>query len=129
MKTEYPFKFSYIPVSDEMLDKLGFSEYYSMSSSICGYRQLDFDECEHSLRIIVHDETSDPDEGYGSGTPIYMSWHISKYFFRNDSGMVECDWDWIHFFHELYEYVAMVSPEFLSLFEKRCRERGVNMGY
>ena len=30
MKIEYPFKFSYIPVSNEMLNRIGFSEYYSM---------------------------------------------------------------------------------------------------
>lgn len=114
-------------LTDKVLDVLGFTEYWAGSGDYYGDRRLDLggqvgderlvSKGEYPLYYItVHDETPDPDSGYGS-EPHYQSEHFTSK-----------DYDDLYFLHDLYEdIVKRRTPEEVAKFIEITKRKGVNM--
>lgn len=117
-KITYPFEFKELLLTDKALDVLGFSEYWAGSGEF-GERGFGIQRVE-LYRIVEHDETSDPECGYGSDEPEYSTCHYSTPFKAKTFGR-------IYFLHELYESIAEVTPTLLEMFVEKTKQKGVNM--
>jgi hypothetical protein len=119
----YPFEFKEMLLTDKVLDKLGFSEYWAGSGDF-GERTFGekINQWKYSkwYRIVEVDEMDDPESGYGYGKPEYCPQHYHSPF----KGKVFRD---IYFLHDLYEDISDNSPETLEQFIEKTKEKGVNM--
>ena len=106
---EYPFKFSEINLTDSMLEKLGFAEWWGGSGDNMDSR---IHLTGKSFDIHSIDEKDDEDDGYGFGKPRYVAYHY-------------CDdkWNRLYFLHELYEYIKSGNcKEAMDDFLSRCEK-------
>jgi hypothetical protein len=110
-------------ITDRILDKLGFSEYWDEHGT-WGGRTLIFDNGTR-FRIVEQSEMDDMYEGYAAmshNEPIYVSNHF--YFagwFANPRKMDTTHYD-LFFLHQLYECIEKEYPDCLGEFTAKCKE-------
>ena len=119
---KYPFEFEEMPITDKVLDTLGFCEYWSGCGDF-GTRMVGEKISEHqyskSYTIVEEDEMDDDSLGY-SGSPKYSARHYHSPFSSKKHRS-------IYFLHDLYEDISENAPEVLDLFIEKTKENGVNM--
>lgn len=108
---KYPFEFKELPLTDKMLDKLGFTEYHDGSGD-SGDRRFG------KYKLWSIDEKDDSADGYGSWAPEY-----SAKYFCSDHRAVQ--FRSIYFLHDLYEDIKINNPEELDAFIEKTKR--VNM--
>lgn len=115
---KYPFEFKEMHLSDRVLDKLGFTEYWAGCGDF-GDRRLDLgatkgDERlsakdQYPMYLIYHIDEQDQDEssGQGYGEPEYVPSHLCTKSFQKD----------LYFLHDMYEDILENrTPEELEAF-------------
>lgn len=109
-------------ITDGVLDKLGFSEYWDEHGT-WGGRTLKFSNGTQ-FRIIEQCEMDDEDEGYGY-EKVYTAQHFyfSDWFAipKIDSGNFD-----LFFLHEMYECINKCYPNCIDEFVLKCKS--LNMG-
>lgn len=113
MNMEYPFEFSSINLTDTILEKLGFADWWGGSGDF-------YDSVIHladkNFHIHALCEKDDENDGYGHNK-VYVSYHYT-----------DSDWNRLFFLHELYEFIKSAnSEEALHEFKDRCKK--VNLSY
>ena len=105
---KYPFEFNEILLTDTILEKLGFSDWWGGSG--------DFSDSRITLggqlfEIHSVDEKDDDADGYGYHPKQYVAYHY-----------ISGDWNEnIYFLHDLYEYIKdFDNKEVLKEFVERC---------
>jgi len=119
--------FSECLITEQLLDVMGFSEYWSGSGDY-GDRRLDLggkvgDERLTSKKeypvywIFEFDSKDDECDGYGYGSPCRVPQHFA------DKDMVS-----MYFLHEMYEdIVTRRTPEEVEMFITILKKKGVNL--
>lgn len=106
-------------ITEDVLDKLGFSEYWDEHGT-WGGRTLIFKD-DTRFRIVEQCQMDDDTDGYGiDGT--YQSDH---YHFRGsfcDKSLKNMDDVDLFFLHELYDCIEKVYPHCLKEFKEKCIE-------
>ena len=124
----YPFPFAELRITSSVLDKLGFTEYWSgcgeFGERIFGIREDPSNENGIYInwyRIVEYDELDyGADAGYGGEPYMYQSQYWSSPF----NAKVHRN---IYFLHDLYEDISDNAPEVLEIFLEKSKEKGVNM--
>jgi hypothetical protein len=102
-------------LTDTILDKLGFSEYWDEHGT-WGGRTLTFKN-GLKFRIIDQEEMDDDTEGYGDGTYIAQHFYFGGWFaWEKING--EHD---LFFLHEMYECIEKYYPTCLEEFVEKCK--------
>ena len=102
-------------LTDRILDKLGFSEYWDENGT-WGGRTLAFKNGV-KFRIIEQEEMDDDTEGYGDGMYIAQHFYFAGWFaWEKIDG--ECD---LFFLHEMYECIEKYYPTCLEEFIEKCK--------
>jgi len=109
----YPFEFDELLLTDTLLSKLGFTDWWGgsgdWSDSVLGLSG-------RAIRIHSLDEKDDESDGYsalgGNGdNPAYVSYHYTT-----------DEWTRMYFLHELYEYIKSFNDEqTMNDFLYRCK--------
>ena len=104
----YPFEFNEINLTDEMLDHLGFKEWWG-GSGYWGSSQINL--AGVPIRIFRTHEELDINMGYGESASYQSSHYCGDKFNGN-----------IYFLHELLEYVkSFNSEQCTELFIEKCK--------
>lgn len=101
-------------LTDTILDKLGFSEYWDEHGT-WGGRTLTFKNGVN-FRIIDYDETDDDTDGYGDGAYVAQHFYFTGWF---ATPKIDGDSD-LFFLHEMYECVEKYYPTCLEEFVEKC---------
>ena len=105
-------------ITDTILDKLGFSEYWDEHGT-WGGRTLTFSDGTQ-FRIMDQEEMDDDTEGhYTGGTYIAHHFSFSGWFAipKIDKGHFD-----LFFLHEMYECIRECYPDNLEEFTSKCRQ-------
>lgn len=115
---KYPFEFKEMHLSDRVLDKLGFSEYWAGCGDF-GDRRLDLggqkgderltmkDQYPMYLIYVIDEQDQDEASGQGYGEPEYVPYHFCAKNFRTD----------LYFLHDMYEDILQNrTPKELKTF-------------
>ena len=104
-------------ITDDVLDKLGFSEYWDEHCT-WGGRTLTFTNGTR-FRIIEQEQMDDGNEGYG--TPQYISQHFyfTGWFALPKNEAPHCD---LFFLHEMQEVITIYYPDCLEEFKEKCKK-------
>jgi hypothetical protein len=107
-------------ITERILDKLGFSEYWDEDAT-WGGRTLTFSNGT-SFRIIEQEERDDEDEGYGYEA-IYISNHyyFAGYFATPKIYPPYLYYD-LFFLHEMYECIEKEYPDCIDEFVANCKD-------
>lgn len=108
-------------ITDKILDKLGFSEYWDEHGT-WGGRTLTFSDGT-KFRIIDQQEMDDSTEGYGEGEYVAQYFYFSGWFAIPNIDSPYFD---LFFIHEMYECIKTCYPQCLDEFVSKCKE--LNMG-
>lgn len=101
-------------ITDDVLDKLGFSEYWDEHGTY-GTRTLRFDDGTKFI-ILEQEEMDDSTEGYGDG--MYVAHHFRFEGHRNGmEGVHE-----LFFLHQMYECIEKYFPSYLDEFVEKCEK-------
>jgi hypothetical protein len=102
-------------ITSEVLDKLGFSEYWDEDGT-WGGRTLKFNT--QQFRIAEQEETDDDTSGYGID-PTYIANH---YYFVGWFAVpkIEANHYNLFFLHEMYECIEKEYPDCLEEFHTKC---------
>jgi len=112
-------------ITDTILDKLGFSEYWDENGT-WGGRTLTFSNGTR-FRIVEQIEMEDEHEGYGAmsnSEPRYIANHF--YFVgwfaipKTEAKHYE-----LYFLHELYKCIESEYPDCLAEFIAKCKEQNM----
>ena len=107
---------SRLPITDTMLNKLGFSEYWDEHGT-WGGKTLTFNNGVR-FRIIEQKEMDDDTEGYASFGR-YIAHH---YYFAGWFAIPEIEGDAeLFFLHEMYECIEKYYPTCLEEFVEKCK--------
>lgn len=106
-------------ITDTILDKLGFSEYWDEHGD-WGGRILDFKSGDR-LQVIETEENDDDTYGYGDGC--YIAHHFSFAGFFAIPKLKDAHYHHdVYFLHDLYEIISELYPNALEEFIQKCRE-------
>lgn len=109
-------------ITDGVLDKLGFSEYWDENCT-WGGRTLTFSN-NKMFRIVAQEEMDDDSEGYShDGCYVASHFYFTGWFAipKIDSSHFD-----LFFLHEMYECIEKCYPDCLEEFISKCKE--VKMG-
>jgi len=116
---EYPFKFNECILTEDILDKLGFSDYWAGSGEF-GNRTFSKERddgsntSEFAYRMVVSDQLDDGSMGWG------------KLEYKPEYFIVEDFQTTLYFLHDLYENIFSKENEELNkLFLSKCTEIGL----
>ena len=102
-------------LTDTILDKLGFSEYWDEHGT-WGGRTLTFKNGV-KFRIIDQEEMDDDTEGYGYGMYIAQHFYFAGWFaWEKIDGKHD-----LFFLHEMYECIEKYYPTCLEEFVEKCK--------
>lgn len=105
-----------LALTDSILDKLGFSEYWDENGD-WGGRTLTFTDGTR-FRIIDYCEKDDEDDGYGYGEGKFRGAHFT---FCGWFALPKIDGDHeLFFLHEMYECIQKYYPSCLPEFTEKC---------
>ena len=105
-------------ITDKILDKLGFSEYWDEHCT-WGGRTLTFSNGT-MFRIIEQEEMDDDSEGYSSdGCYVAAHFYFADWFAitETDKGIFD-----LFFLHEMYECIEKCYPDCIDEFVSKCKE-------
>ena len=102
-------------LTDTILDKLGFSEYWDEHGT-WGGRTLTFKNGV-KFRIIDQEEMDDDTEGYGDGMYIAQHFYFAGWFAWEK---IDGEHD-LFFLHEMYECIEKYYPTCLEEFVEKCK--------
>lgn len=105
-------------ITDTILDKLGFSEYWDEHCT-WGGRTLTFSNGTR-FRIIEQEEMDDDSEGYSSdGCYVAAHFYFADWFAlpKIDKGHFD-----LFFLHEMYECIEKCYPDCVEEFVSKCKE-------
>lgn len=102
----YPFPFEEILLTDRMLEKLGFPNWWGGSGDFNDSR---IELSGKSFGIHAVEEKDDESDGYGY--PRYVAYHYT-----------DENWNTLYFLHELYEYIRSAGDQYIEEFKNRCKE-------
>ena len=102
-------------LTDRILDKLGFSEYWDEHGT-WGGRTLTFKNGV-KFRIIDQEEMDDDTEGYGDGMYIAQHFYFAGWFAWEK---IDGEYD-LFFLHEMYECIEKYYPTCLEEFVDKCK--------
>lgn len=105
---KYPFVFSECPLTDNIMEKLGFSDWWGgsgdFSESVASYG-------ESCIRMYCNEEKDDENDGYGYSP----AWYCPKRYYAPNSG-------YLYFLHDLVDWVqSNVSESDFLIFLEKCR--------
>jgi len=112
-------------ITDTILDKLGFSEYWDEHGT-WGGRTLTFSNGTR-FRIIEQEEMDDEHEGYGALSGSEATYVANHFYFAGFFAIPKIDanhYD-LFFLHEMYECIEKEYPDCLEEFTAKCK--GLNM--
>lgn len=125
----YPFEFKVLHLTDKVLDKLGFSEYWDGPGDF-GDRRLDLGAQKEDKRLVskqqypaylihvIDEQDQDEASGQGYGEPEYVPYHFTTKDFQKA----------LYFLHDMYEDIAVNrTPEELQVFFEITKKKGINM--
>jgi hypothetical protein len=105
-------------ITDTVLDRLGFSEYWDEHGD-WGGRTLTFSSGQQ-FRIIETEENEDDSYGYHKdGTYVAKHWWFADWFALPKISKGNFD---LFFLHEMYECIKQCYPECLDEFTERCQK-------
>ena len=105
-------------ITETILDKLGFSDYWDENGT-WGGRTLEFSNGT-KFRIAEFEEMDDEEGGYGSN-PTYVSDHYNFFGFFAIPPTNANDYD-LFFLHEMYECIEKEYPDCLEEFTTKCKD-------
>lgn len=124
----YPFEFKALLLTNEVLDALGFTEYWAGCGDF-GDRRLDLGGVVEDVRLtskkeypkyliyVIDGAEQDEASGQGYGEPEHIAEHFCDKDFRG-----------IYFLHEMFEDISKRrTPEELDAFTELTKKKGVNM--
>ena len=112
-------------ITDTILDKLGFSEYWDEHGT-WGGRTLTFSDGTR-FRIIEQEEMDDEHEGYGALSGSEATYVANHFYFAGFFAIPKIDvghYD-LFFLHEMYECIEKEYPDYIDEFVAKCKD--VNM--
>lgn len=104
-------------ITDTVLDKLGFTDYWDEDGD-WGGRILKFSD-GNWLRIIEHGEIDDDSYGHTSGGRYIANHYSFAGFFALPPIQGNHD---LFFLHEMYQCIKMYYSDSLEEFENKCRD-------
>ncbi len=111
------FPFNELLLTDRVLDRLGFSEYWDEHCT-WGGRTITFGDKDVLIRVVDQEEMDDDTEGnWFDGSHISNHYSYSGWF---DIGGNKDDYSDLYFLHQLYEVVKFKCPQYLDEFKERC---------
>lgn len=118
------FEFKELLLSDRILDRLEFSEYWDENCTWGGRTiTLGTGDNECNIRIWDQEEMDDDCEGfYGGGSHVPHKFSYNGYFNRGDPAH-NSD---LYFLHQLYDVIEFLHPQHIDEFVERCDKN--NMG-
>lgn len=111
-----PFPFSECLLTDQILDVIGFTEYWSGCGDF-GTRNLDLGGAGYQYQVSEFDSKDDEDDGYGYGPPCRVPNHFG-------------DKDFVHmyFLHEMFDDIMeRRTSEEVEFFISILKKKGVNL--
>lgn len=118
------FEFKELLLSDMVLDRLGFSEYWDENCTWGGRTiTLGAADGEYCIRILDQEEMDDDIQGfYGGGNHVAHTFSYTG-FFGTPSTEHYSD---LYFLHQLYDLIEFLCPQHTNEFILRCNKN--NMG-
>ena len=103
---KYPFEFNELLLTEDVLDRLGFTEYHDKGGDY-GMRTLWIKEDHY---VVWEYETTEEDSLHGV---VYISHHFGSE-----------DYGQLYFLHELWEQINKNTSQ-IALFEQLCKKNGM----
>jgi hypothetical protein len=117
----YPFEFKELILTDRILDKLGFTEYWAGSGDYgerCFGIKKNENQFEHvPYRIVEIDEKDDDCDGYCETRN-----YVAQYYQSPFRAKVHRS---IYFLHDLYDDIQDNAPHVLEFFVQKCKENNM----